>query len=83
MVEECSETRIHGLYLKISKCPQARGLIHLPYRVGWKAMPLAREDLDSNLVSIEGEAIVPGSARLSELERGESDQGEAVINHAA
>ena len=36
MVEEWSETSIHG-------------------RFGWKAMPFARLDLDSNLVSIEGE----------------------------
>jgi hypothetical protein len=38
MVEECSETRIHG-------------------RFGWKAIPFAREDFDSNLVSILGEVV--------------------------
>ena len=27
-------------------------------RFGWKAMPFAREDLDSNFVSMEEEAIV-------------------------
>lgn len=27
-------------------------------RFGWKAMPFAREDLDSNLVSIVGEEVV-------------------------
>lgn len=36
MVEECSDTRIHGL-------------------LGWKAMPFARDDLDSNLVNMDGE----------------------------
>ena len=40
MVEECSDTRIHG-------------------RLGWKAMPFAREDLDSNFVSI-GEGFILG-----------------------
>lgn len=29
-------------------------------RLGWKAMPFAREDLDSNLVSIEGWEVMAG-----------------------
>jgi hypothetical protein len=47
MVEECKETRIHGL-------------------LGWKAMPFALEDFDSNFVSILGEeedAILTDVAR--------------------
>lgn len=65
MVDECSETRIHG-------------------RLGWKAMPFARDDLDSNLVSIEGldeEAIAgsgSGSLRPKQVLLHQSLRGQAV-----
>ena len=50
MVDECSETRIHGLVYD----QHAVGLDCLgweAHRLGWKAMPFALDDLDSNCAS--------------------------------
>jgi hypothetical protein len=46
MVEECSDTRIHGLRGGQRGTMQSRRVRR--YLLGWKAMPFALEDLDSN-----------------------------------
>ena len=48
MVDECSETRIHGLSEGQQLQPEGTQRV---YRLGWNAMPLAREDFDSNCVA--------------------------------
>jgi hypothetical protein len=48
-VEECKETSIHGLWGISYVCANRR---ELAYRLGWKAIPLALEDFDSNYIAI-------------------------------
>jgi hypothetical protein len=52
MVEECRETRIHGLVhdQQAGRCRLFRLVAH---RLGWKAMPFALDDLDSNCGRLE------------------------------
>jgi hypothetical protein len=73
MVEECNDTRIQGLRaVSTGRQHQEKAS---GYLLGWKAIPLALEDLDSNLVNMLGdEAMVELRAKPQLQERAEQLQ---------
>jgi len=65
MVDECKETRIHGLVhdQHAGRC-ELSGLN--AHRLGWKAMPFALDDLDSNCSRLETDQVTEAE-KLADL----------------
>ena len=60
MVEECKDTRIHGLSESaLTLLLGGRGKVGTD-RFGWKAIPFALEDFDSNCPGIQQQPIIWG-----------------------
>jgi hypothetical protein len=79
MVDECSDTRIHGLRAVsgVAGTGDGRG-----YLLGWKAIPFAREDLDSNYVALaERRSALGGATCLGQHGRGRRHGG--IVGEAA